>query len=351
VSVVAQPSVAADRPAATRDPELELRTLQAFAHRDSAAEAAALARLAAASDLTAVLSAMEVTLYSANPAGGRQVTSVLITPDRSTAARAIGRVALAYIAAGMGQFKRAEAELEQLRSLDPELAVETGVMLAIAPLREPDTTRLRALRREMGRLSFALRSIPPEEATWFSAGGHFRPWIGRYLTGVLDAQLGQEGEALQAAEELDRSASEAPSPAEVANLANGVRAEVARRHGFPPTMPPGLAPLHLEVDYLTAMPSPVLALARPRWLMAEAMAKNGRPEDALTWYASVGQFSNFEVFLVAPSHLRQAQILEQLGRRAEAAQHYATFAQLWKDADPEYLPLVADARAKANSLQ
>jgi tetratricopeptide (TPR) repeat protein len=349
--VVAQPSVEADRPGATRDPELELTTLQAFAHGDSAAEESALARLASASDLTAVLSAMEVTLYSGNLDGSRQVTSVLTTPDRSTAARAIGHVALAYIAAGMGQFKRAEAELDRVRSFDPELAVETGVMLAITPLREADTTRLRALRGELGKLSFARRPIPPEEATWFSAGGHYRPWIGRYLAGVLDAQLGQEGQALQAAEELDRSASQAPSPAEVANLANGVRAEVARRHGFPPTMPPGLAPLHLEVDYLTAMPSPVLALARPRWLLAEALAKNGRPDDALTWYASVGQFSNFEVFLVAPSHLRQAQLLEQLGRRAEAARHYATFAQLWKDADPEYVKLVADARAKANTLQ
>jgi tetratricopeptide (TPR) repeat protein len=292
---------------------------------------------------------METTLYGKNLDGSVMVASLLTAPGRSSPAQSVGRISLAYLAAGQGQFKRADVELEKLRLLDPELAVETAVMIATSQLRQADSSRLRSLRHDLERLPFALRPIPAEEATWFTPGALYRPWIRLYLSGILDAQLGQEAQALQAAAELDRSAASAPSPAAIANLANGVRAEVARRHGFPPAMPPGLAPLHLEVDYLTAMPAPVLSMARPRWLLAEALAKNGRGEEALTWYESVGQFSNFEVFLEAPSHLRRAQLLEKLGRPAEAAKEYATFAELWKDADPEYQALVADARAKAGS--
>jgi hypothetical protein len=48
----------------------------------------------------------------------------------------------------------------------------------------------------------------------------------------------------------------------------------------------------------------------------------------------------------APAHLRLAEIYEGQGEREKAAEHYARFAELWKDCDPELRPLVEEARRR-----
>ncbi len=46
-----------------------------------------------------------------------------------------------------------------------------------------------------------------------------------------------------------------------------------------------------------------------------------------------------------PSHLRRAALYERLGDTRAAASHYARFVELWKDCDPEFRPLLEQARA------
>ncbi len=43
----------------------------------------------------------------------------------------------------------------------------------------------------------------------------------------------------------------------------------------------------------------------------------------------------FDLALLAPAHLRQAEIEERAGHRQSALHHYRAFAALWKEADPE----------------
>ena len=44
--------------------------------------------------------------------------------------------------------------------------------------------------------------------------------------------------------------------------------------------------------------------------------------------------------------LRLAEIYERQGERQKAREHYARFAELWKDCDPELRPLVEEARRR-----
>lgn len=50
------------------------------------------------------------------------------------------------------------------------------------------------------------------------------------------------------------------------------------------------------------------------------------------------------------AHERLGEAYEALGEKAKAAQHYARFAELWKDADPELQPRVRYARERAAAL-
>jgi tetratricopeptide (TPR) repeat protein len=70
----------------------------------------------------------------------------------------------------------------------------------------------------------------------------------------------------------------------------------------------------------------------------------GRDDEALRWYATQGQSTIPDLIYLAPAHLRQAEIHERRGDRAEAIADYRRFVELWSECDPELRPLVDDAR-------
>ena len=87
-----------------------------------------------------------------------------------------------------------------------------------------------------------------------------------------------------------------------------------------------------------------------RYLRAEAFRALGRDEEALRWYASLGPGSS-DIAYAAPAHLRQAQVYEKLGQRAQAARHYEQFIRLWEACDPAFRPMVDSARQRFAQLR
>jgi tetratricopeptide (TPR) repeat protein len=53
----------------------------------------------------------------------------------------------------------------------------------------------------------------------------------------------------------------------------------------------------------------------------------------------------------AASHKRLGELYEAKGDRANAIDHYETFVALWKNADPELQPQVADVRGRITRLR
>jgi tetratricopeptide (TPR) repeat protein len=92
--------------------------------------------------------------------------------------------------------------------------------------------------------------------------------------------------------------------------------------------------------------SPLYSRALERYQLAQLLQELGRGEAALPWLESMAQVSPYELVFLAPSHLRRAEIYESLNRPADAAAQYTRFIELWKDADPESQPLVAQARVR-----
>jgi hypothetical protein len=71
-----------------------------------------------------------------------------------------------------------------------------------------------------------------------------------------------------------------------------------------------------------------------RLLHADLLAANGRPADALRWYATIGRGSPQELPLVGFATLGMARTSERMGDHSTAAREYRRLADLWRDADP-----------------
>jgi len=86
-----------------------------------------------------------------------------------------------------------------------------------------------------------------------------------------------------------------------------------------------------------------------RFLRAELLMHLGRDEQALGWYSTLGWLYDEFVF-VAQARLRQGELYERLGNPVEAVQRYRRFVARWRDADPEYQPLVDDVKSRIARL-
>ena len=96
--------------------------------------------------------------------------------------------------------------------------------------------------------------------------------------------------------------------------------------------------------------SPFFSLGRERFLRARAHQQAGRLDDALQWYGSFANTSVHDLVFLAPSHFHRGEIYEARGDLALAVAHYERVLELWRDADPELRPLVAEARARIAHL-
>ena len=161
-----------------------------------------------------------------------------------------------------------------------------------------------------------------------------------YLLGLLSARLGDLAAASRHADELAAVRDERHA-GQAHDLARGLRAEIARTRG---QLPRALAEIE-RFPFEISAPG-VRALAhwgvRERFLRAELLHALGRDEEALPWYNS---FQNaYDLSFMAAAHMRQGEIEERLGERERAEFHYTRFITMWRDCDPEFQPLVAQAR-------
>lgn len=79
------------------------------------------------------------------------------------------------------------------------------------------------------------------------------------------------------------------------------------------------------------------------------MQRLGRYDEALRWYQLNGARLLAPV-LLASSHYHRGEIYEAMGDREKAQLHYRAFVELWRDADPQYQPVVQKVRRRLVEL-
>jgi tetratricopeptide (TPR) repeat protein len=262
---------------------------------------------------------------------------------------ALGHHRGAWVSLARGRWQAALTHFGEANRLQPGLGVLERAWYSTFPFFELDSTTLRAIRD-----SLVAWTPPPTyvaEETKYPLDERSPRWLlphaKRYILGLLSARLGDVDAAARYAERLESAHEPADSIALLHDLALEVRAFSAAERGD------WEAALTLLADAELRGPGDFLAafVWRPlgRLQRAEALMHLGRDTEALGWYSTLGLVYNEYVF-IAPVQLREGEIYERLGDPAEAVRHYRRFVARWRDADPQYQPLVDDVRARIARL-
>jgi serine/threonine protein kinase len=268
---------------------------------------------------------------------------VEVAPTSYWQARGYNR--LAKVALLRGQWRAARQRLEEMQAagLDhPELAYQIASMkmnFYLLPFVPAVTSELESLR------SVLIQRVPDsvEERMLLD-----------YRLGHLNARLDGPSAAQPNVEKLQAIYKERQGAADSASrlqalvagyLAHSVRAQVLWESGDHAE-----ALTEIERMRLEDLWSERLGLDRAAGLIldlyfrAMMLEQQGRLEEALSWYRSIGYAKLHNGVWKAPMHFWLGRTHERLGNREPAVEHYSKFVDWWKDCGPELCPMVEEAR-------
>lgn len=340
---------------------LEIELYRVLAAGDGGAVRSLMQEMARWEDLAIWRQMGWVLLFTADPAPLRTAFSDLMQEHRNPWIRAdlYWHMALLHLAGGQAEaagnaLTRAAAAEAAVPPEDRRWAFEAVTRWFAATLPFPyAASTLDRLRRS----SASVPTEPPagsgnpgfENALGLGAEIRVEP-LRLYTVGLLSLALDDRAPAAQAAEELVRLAPAEETNPHVRDLDRGLRATMAWHDGRAAEALSILEGLEVRGTQGDLAAIPFMSRAVERFLRADVLAALGRKEEALSWLASVGRGSVSEVAFLGPVHLRRAEILDALGRADEAAENYEAFVELWRDADPEFQPLVDAARERLQQL-
>lgn len=315
---------------------LGMSTLSAFVHRDSANRDAVLGELSRAGDFPVGVAVGIVSLYSGDLQGGERVARLLTAQSRAEEVRAVGHVVIAHLKLARGQWEDARGELAHADSLDRALALEYRALLALTPFLPVPRDELEALQRELE--SWDADAVPENVSYYvlFTPHDGLHAVLKLYLLGLLSARLGEHGEALQFARQLEGMPSLPWAEAFARDLALTVRAQVAYENESLEDAVSLLSMMRLETWYQLTSVSSFHSQAYGRFLLAELLLELGRYDEALRWYSSFEHVSPYDLIYLGPSFRGRGMALEQLGQLDQAADYYERFLALWENHDPEF---------------
>ncbi len=316
---------------------------RAVASGDTAETARFMATLRKAGDETAQPFGGYVVFTTGDLAVGHRIWRLFTEPSRSLGLRVLAHLTLAKMELMTGRWSAAKVEIDSGMALDSATALEHRVLLSLWPLQHVSRSDLLALRNALRRWKATPGPSNERSVTAMHAPAH--PYLRLYLLGLLSVRLDEDGPALEYAAELDRRAGKSFAPGFVRRLGRAVRVEVARARGRAAQALAILdsAGFWAPEDVNGVADSPFYGHEYELFTRAELLDGLGRQGEALQAYHHIAD----QLFHAgAPAHLRMAQIYERQGERQKAREHYARFAELWKESDPEFRPLVADARRR-----
>src|SRR6266536_4062825 len=149
--------------------------------------------------------------------------------------------------------------------------------------------------------------VGPSSFSVFAMHNGLHPAIRAYLAGLLDVRAGDLPAAAARVDEL--SELELPVEGVVRSRLVALRARVARAEGRAKDALGLLerAPPDLWLQLTVA--SPFFSLASQRFFRAELLQELGRVAEAAAWYGTIAERSPYELVYAAPARLRLAEMV------------------------------------------
>jgi tetratricopeptide (TPR) repeat protein len=291
------------------------------------------------------VTALEVAIYLDDLDGAERFGRLLRDPRYSDDVRGMAYRLLARVAVARGQWSAARVQLDSAGRFDPTAALELRSLLAALPFVRLPRSELLSIRREVER--WDARVERPGEASHSAGHAGLHPYVRLYRLGLLDAQLGDSLGALRQAASLARAggSSETLRAEALRTFARSIRARVARQGGRP-----GVALELLEGAHWEMVESIFESEALDRYYRAELLHDLGRGAEALSWYRTIAERATYELVYVAPARWRQGRIEEMKGDTTAALASYQMVTRLWRNAEPPFQPIVADAIQRFGAL-
>lgn len=278
--------------------------------------------LMVAQDLTRHQAVWNVAVYAEDVDRARELAMALQEPTRSTEVRATGYLLDAFFALARGLPAESAAAMERVAGLDRSLALSHAAALALLPFADspPQELNRHAARVEAWDAQPACRSN--HSVRYYEPGTCIRPVVREYLSGLLEARLGRRDRARARAVALESWPEDESAGGHPLQYAAEIEAEIAIQSGDSVGALQALEAAPAHVWYVEALQSYFYSHSRARFRHAQLLEAAGRVEEALRWYESFDEMSEFDLVFQGPAQLRAGAILESLGRRTEASAHY-----------------------------
>ncbi len=234
-------------------------------------------------------------------------------------------------------------------ALEPAAAIEYGAILSLSPAAPITARDLGALRSALS--TWVAEPTPPSTNSVFAVHNGLHGQLRLYLLGLVSVRIGDTTAAKQYADSLATAPGDSMRTLIAGNLARAIRARVIRRRGDPRAALAELGQPWIDPRTHRSHYSSILAQVADRYLMAELLQESGRLAEAAQVYSSVGDYSLDGLPYMPLTHLRRGDVYLQMGDRVRAADHYARFVQAWKECDPDLRPLRAAAEKKLAQLR
>jgi DNA-binding SARP family transcriptional activator/tetratricopeptide (TPR) repeat protein len=310
---------------------LDLRALRTFELSDRPGQARATRDLLAHTSIVPRGLPLDVAVRLGDLAGSARFASHLVRAPGTCDVRALGHRMLAEVAVARGRVRLAEQEIGRADPCDPGAALELRALIAAQPfLALAKTTDRAGLARALGLAPDSL--VPPPERT--------------YYAGLVAADLGDTLITAAASRALLATADSTSAGDLAHTLGRSLRARLLLAAGRPAE---ALGELEGAGWERTARLS--IAEVADRYVRAELLHQLGRDEEAIGWYRSIAQRASYELMYVAPAERQLGGIYATLGNRAAAREHYGRFIDLWRNADAELQPMVAEAERQLAALE
>jgi len=317
-----------------------------FVKKDTALQQKTLDEAEQKNPLLIYAAVMNIAILSQDPEDALLFTPLLIKPSQMPYERSWGHNSRAFIYMAKGKMDDALKEFENSKPFIPAYAKLYRALFFTLPCIEFTEEVLKREREVL--LRWDARAEPPIEVSAMAMplNSDVFEHLRLYLIGLFHVRLVEHDIAEQVAAQIANLEKPSEAISMVKHLVASIRSQIELSKGSFEEALTILETPERKVRFPLMFSSPFYAFTNERFLQAELLYHTGRYEEALGYYQSFTQLNHWDLIYLAPSHLRQSEIYEKLGRTDEAVRHYRRGVELWEACDLKLQPIVDQAKQR-----